>query len=212
MLRLRICRFAVTMLRRVDVTALDLAHDVDASRRRSESWLRREASGTDSVLPAADAMVFAQPATPFSQELLQRNTAALRDGLGMTSEPSLFGIATLRDALWDFLIMTAHIGARDGEVTGEWMVNTVDFMIQAALEAYRCHGSVGVEVLNECFAVGLTGMGEKMDEITDDEIMINEMFAGDNGAVGHEFKDLRAEGLLEVFLRPTSIAALWVVR
>ncbi|KAI5855386.1 hypothetical protein BZA05DRAFT_391436 [Tricharina praecox] len=201
-LRLRICRFAVTMLRRVDVTTLDLAHDVDVGRRRSEGWLRREGRGNASVLTEAETAVFSPPATPFSPELLKRNVAALREHLGLTSEPSLFGTATLRDALWDFLVMTAHISARDGEVRWPWMANTVDFMLQAVLEQYRCHGSTGVGALNECFAVGLTSMGADMDEATDDEIMINEMFAGDNGAVGHMFGELRTKGLSELLPPP----------
>ena len=199
------------MLRRVDVTALDLTHDSSASRWRSENWLQREGQGNASVLSAAEVSAFLQPATPFSPELLQRNTAALWEALGMTPEPSLFGTATLRDALWDFLIMTTHISARNGEVTGAWMANTVDFMMQAALEAYRCHGCVGVDALNECFAVGLTGMGADMDDTTDDEIMINEMFAGDNGKVGNEFGDLRAEGLSEVCSVPTLRLSMCIV-
>jgi hypothetical protein len=190
------------LLRRIDVTARDFVPDRNERRRRTLGWLRRR--GISSVV---ENDCFRQPATPFSQSLLQKNTEALLESLGYAPD-SLYGSATLCDALWEFLIMTAHLGARDGEVTDAWMTNAVDFMIQAVLEAYRCHGRTGVDAVNECFAVGLTPIGDLVDQ-TKEELVVNDMFAGEDGAVGQEFESQRVDGLLEVHHIPYSLYFLY---
>ncbi|KAF8537094.1 hypothetical protein BDD12DRAFT_848281 [Trichophaea hybrida] len=189
-LRLRICRFAAMLLRRVDVTAPDFAPNSNACRGRALGWLKRR--GLSSVLPE-NYNEFARPSTPFSADLLQKNAEALLESLGHNPD-SFYGSATLRDAFWAFLLITAHISAKQAEVTDAWISNAVDFMMQAALEAYRCHGCAGIDALNECFAVGPTALGDMSDE----EIMVNEIFGGDDGEVGRVFESLKAEGLEEM--------------
>jgi len=178
------------LLRRIDVTAPDFAPNSNACRGRALGWLERK--GLSSVLPE-NPSEFARPSTPFSADLLQQNAEALLENLGHNPD-SFYGSATLRDAFWAFLLMTAHISARRAEVADAWMSSAVDFMMQAALEAYRCHGCAGIDALNECFAVGPTGLGDMSDE----EMMVNEIFGGDDGEVGRVFESLRAEGLAEV--------------
>jgi hypothetical protein len=139
---------------------------------------------------------FAEPATPFSPSLVQKNAETWIDSLGY-SPGSLYGSATLCDALWEFLVMTAHLVARNGEATDAWMVNAVDFMILAVLEAYRCHGCIGVDAANDCFAVGITPVRDLADQ-TNEEVAVNDLFAGADGAVGKEFESQRKDGLQEV--------------
>ncbi|KAA8909791.1 hypothetical protein FN846DRAFT_941506 [Sphaerosporella brunnea] len=191
-LRLRICRFAVIFLRRIDVTSHDFVPDRNERRKRTLRWLRRR--GISSVLGND---FFVSPATPFSQSLLRKNSEALRQ----RTSGSIFGGAALCDALWEFLLLTAHIAARDGEVTDAWMMNAVDFMIQAALEEYRCHGRTGADAMNECFAVGFTPLGDLADQTTQ-EIAVNDLFAAQDGAIGEEFEAQRNEGLLEMVVPP----------
>jgi hypothetical protein len=181
------------LLRRVDVTAHDFTPDTNKRRRRTLGWLRRR--GISSVV---EKNFFAQPATPFSPLLVQKNAKSLIDRLGYIPG-SLYGSATLCDAFWEFLVMTAHLGARDGEVTDAWMINAVDFMIQAVLEAYRCHGCIGVDAVNDCFAVGITPVKDLADQ-TNEEVVVNDLFAGEDGAVGEEFESQRKDGLQEVSL------------
>lgn len=206
-LRLRVCRFAGMLLRRLDVTAAGFAPPADASRARTQRWLLRR--GQASVLAVsgggdngrgqgqADG-AFAQPATPFSR-VGTLPSAPTPTPTPASDDETLYGRATLRDAQWEFLQLTAHLCARRGEVADAWIEAAVEFMIQAALEAYRCHGCAGVAALNECFAVGPTPLGAAgLAGLADDELAVNELFGGDDGRVAAEFERSRAEALSEV--------------
>jgi hypothetical protein len=100
--------------------------------------------------------------------------------------------------MWEFLMLTTHISARISEVNGLWMKNMVEFMQHAVLEAYRCDGCVGVHAVNEAFSVGLTEMPDFGEDISAEELAVNELFGGNDGAIGSEFEVLRREGLMEV--------------
>ena len=188
-LRLRVCRFAAMLLRRLDVAAAGFVPLAGASRARAQRWLQRR--GQTSVLAAGEG-AFAQPSTPFSRVVLLPPPSA-------TDDEALYGQATLRDAQWEFLQLAAHLCVRHGEVAGSWVEMAVDFMIQAALEAYRCHGCAGVAALDECFAVGPTPLGAAgLAGLADDELAVNELFSGDDGRVAAEFERSRAEAISEV--------------
>lgn len=218
-LRLRVCRFAGMLLRRLDVTAAGFAPPADASRARAQRWLLRR--GQASVLAVGEGDgngrgqgqgqedqgcdqsegpgegAFAQPATPFSR--VETLPPSAPTPTPASDDEALYGQATLRDAQWEFLQLTAHLCARRGEVADAWIEAAVEFMIQAALEAYRCHGCAGVAALNECFAVGPTPLGATgLAGLTDDELVVNELFGGDDGRVAAEFERSRAEALSEV--------------
>lgn len=94
--------------------------------------------------------------------------------------------------------MTTPMCARYEEVSSAWMEVLGEFMQQAALEAYRVFGASGVEGLDESFAVGLTEM-EFAESESVEELVVNEMFAGEEGQVGEEFEELRMEFLEEVW-------------
>lgn len=72
-------------------------------------------------------------------------------------------------------------------------------MVQSVLEAYRCEGAKGIDALNECFSWGPT---TSQDGLDDDEVIVNEMFGGDDGSVGVLFEEMKTEALLEVCFSP----------
>lgn len=143
-------------------------------------------------------------ATPFSDDHLQNNQEEMRRQMGYymlpESQRTLWGRATLKDALREFMVLSTWASANFAEVGSLWMQVATSFMLQAVLEAYRCHGANDLDAVNECFAWGLTEMDPLRENI--EEVVINEMFAGDEGEVSLEFEALKNEVLLEVFLFP----------
>lgn len=119
------------------------------------------------------------------------------------SQRALWGHIALKEALREFMVLTTWASANFAEVSNLWMQTATNFMLQAALEAYRCHGASDLDALNECFAWGLTEM-DSVGEVDIEEVVINEMFAGDEGEVSLEFEVLKNEMLADVscFSRP----------
>lgn len=165
-LRLRASRFTALLLRRVDITSPTLAPPT-TSANRARRWLARR--NAPHVL---DPALF--DATPFP-----------------SSEPAQ-GPATLRDVLWEFFLLSTHTSAVHDDVSRMWMDTALSFMQQALLEAYLCYGVKGPEAADECFAYGLV---EAHPDDSIEDIVINEMFAGDTGNTGKEFEMLKQEAL-----------------
>lgn len=71
-------------------------------------------------------------------------------------------------------------------------------MLQAVLEAYRCHGASGLDAVNTCFSWGRTEIDPTTEDI--EEVTINEMFSGDAGEISTEFEGIKKEILVGVCL------------
>ncbi|KAI5806204.1 hypothetical protein EDC01DRAFT_138208 [Geopyxis carbonaria] len=196
-LRLRICRFTCAFLRRVDITSPSFASSFN-SPARINAWLRRR--GQTSVIPNEYIHFFSSPSTPFSLTTLQRSQETM---LASINENTLRGELNLREVLWEFMLLATHMSARFAEASELWMETTIQFMEQAALEAYRVYGSRGVDAMNEAFGYGVTAMTDDDESI--EEIVVNEMFAGDSGAVGIDFENLKNEALREI-IPPSGIS------
>lgn len=80
-------------------------------------------------------------------------------------------------------------------------------MLQAVLEAYRCHGASDMDAMNECFSWGLTEMHPLGDTVDIEEVVINEMFAADEGDVSSEFEEVKNQMLVNVCSFPHSFGA-----
>lgn len=118
---------------------------------------------------------------------------------------ALWGHAALKDALREFMVLATWTSANFAEVTKLWMETATDFMLQAVLEAYRCHGASDMDVLNECFSWGLTEMNPLGDTVDIEEVVINEMFAADEGDVSLEFEEVKNQILVKVCSCPRSL-------
>ena len=199
-LRLRIARFTAMFLRRLDLTAPAFETARDARRLRAEGWLRRRLDV--SVVPSAKAGAFAAPHTPYAAAALTENAKALLKELGHAPN-ALYGSATLADAMWEFLLMSTTLSTYFEEVSNTWMDVLGDFMQQAALEEYRVHGAMETAGLDVSFSVGLTPM-ESVESETIEELVVNELFAGDGGEVGRVFEEIRVATLYEVGFPPLS--------
>lgn len=116
------------------------------------------------------------------------------------SERTLWGHAALKDALREFMILATWNSANFAEVSSLWIENAANFMLQAVLEAYRCHGASDLDALNECFAWGLTEMDPLAEGVDFEEVVINEMFAGERGEVSQEFEAMKNGMLVDVCL------------
>lgn len=154
---------------------------------------------------------FGLGATPFSEESLHRNQENMLQQMGYYSLPVpqrvLWGHAALKDALREFMVLATWTSANFAEVTRLWMKTATGFMLQAVLEAYRCHGASDMDALNECFAWGLTEMNPLVMAVDIEEVVINEMFAADEGDVSSEFEEVKNQILANVcsFLRPLDV-------
>lgn len=142
------------------------------------------------------------PKTPFSEEKLHKNQEEMLRQMGYYTLPapdrSMWGHAALKDALKEFMILSTWTSANFAEVSRLWTENAANFMLQAVLEAYRCHGASDLDAVNECFSWGRTEIDATTEDI--EEVAINEMFAGDAGEISAEFDGVKKEILVGVCL------------
>jgi hypothetical protein len=111
----------------------------------------------------------------------------------------MFGSGTLRDALWEFILLATQYTGQEDAIGEAFIELFVGFMAQAALEAYRT-GATGIEALNECFSFGLVEItGDMMATISGDELCLNETWAGD-GEVARVFEEEKMKCLKYVSL------------
>jgi hypothetical protein len=78
-----------------------------------------------------------------------------------------------------------------------WMANATDLMLHATLESYLCHSCPDISGVDESFSYGLTEV-TSLSGIPVEEVIVNEMFAGNAGEIAMEFEDIRDEGLAEL--------------
>lgn len=164
--------------------------------------------GADKSSHAVGRSEFGLGAIPFPDDHLHQNQEAMLQQMGYYTLPApqreLWGHAALKDALREFMVLATWTSANFAEVTRLWMKTATGFMLQAVLEAYRCHGASDMDALNECFAWGLTEMDPLGDTVDIEEVVINEMFAADEGDVSLEFEAIKNETLLNVCYFPRS--------
>ncbi|KAH8146038.1 uncharacterized protein LAJ45_09960 [Morchella importuna] len=204
-LRLRLCRFTTLFLRRLDVTSPTFSSNATQGAARAQAWLSRRRiphvfAGIDSTAEAA----FDVPKTPFSEEKSHKNQEEMLRQMGYYTLPapdrSMWGHAALKDVLKEFMILSTWNSANFAEVSRLWVENAANFMLQAVLEAYRCHGASELDAVNECFSWGRTEIDATTEDI--EEVVINEMFSGDSGEISAEFEGVKKEILVGI-LPPT---------
>ncbi|KAI5817466.1 hypothetical protein BZA77DRAFT_343461 [Pyronema omphalodes] len=196
-LRLRTCRFIVLFLRRIDILSKNFEPDSNLRRQRTFSWLNRR--GISSVLPGQESSFSAS--TPFSPEVTQKNLEHLYESLGHSPD-AMFGSGTLRDALWEFILLATQYSGQEDAIGTAFIELFIGFMAQAALEAYRT-GATGIEALNECFSFGLVEItGDTMATISGDELCLNETWAGDDGEVARMFEEEKMKCLKYLCVLP----------
>lgn len=142
------------------------------------------------------------PKTPFSEEKSHKNQEEMLRQMGYYTLPapdrSMWGHAALKDVLKEFMILSTWNSANFAEVSRLWVENAANFMLQAVLEAYRCHGASELDAVNECFSWGRTEIDATTEDI--EEVVINEMFSGDSGEISAEFEGVKKEILVGVCL------------
>lgn len=203
-MRLRLCRFTALFLRRLDIASPTFAPNATRGAARTQAWLsRRRIPHVFTGINSAAQASFDVPKTPFSEDKMHENQEEMLHQMGYYTLPapdrSMWGHAALKDALKEFMILSTWNSANFAEVSRLWMENAANFMLQAVLEAYRCHGASDLDAANECFAWGLTEMDASTEDI--EEVVINEMFAGDSGEISVEFEGIRKE-VLEGIIPP----------
>ncbi|TGZ80116.1 hypothetical protein EX30DRAFT_364667 [Ascodesmis nigricans] len=187
--RLKLCRFVCSYFRRLDITDLpsvfarkpgEAAPHITA---RAITWLRRR--GQTSVFPPGTTIPSFTPSTTEP-----RNTAREEVLFGRNlRKRHINGTLTLRDALFEFMLLSAFESALDAEVNEQWIELAVQFMLHAVLEAYHPSSESspnhGVEIVNECFSYGfmpliipITDNGDDDTETTPQEIILNDMYGG----------------------------------
>lgn len=201
----------------MDITSPTFTTSASGATERTKAWLSRRrvphvfAHPSDKSSHIIGESEFGLGATPFSDESLHRNQEDMLQQMGYYSFPvpqrALWGHAALKDALREFMVLATWTSANFAEVTRLWMKTATGFMLQAVLEAYRCHGASDMDALNECFAWGLTEMNPLGDTVDIEEVVINEMFAADEGDVSSEFEEVKNQILVNVcsFLRPLGV-------
>lgn len=187
-----------------------------SSSARTQIWLSRR--GISNVLSEPDPgrannieHTEFTSATPFPESHLDLNKLEMCREMGFAAIPTpqqtFWGKDALKSVLKEFMVLSAWTSANHAEVSALWMQTAANFMLQAVLEAYRCNGASGLNALNECFAWGLVPDDpySRLNEPTNEdleEIVINEMFAGDGGRVNLEFEAIKNEVLADVMIFP----------
>ncbi|KAL7276274.1 hypothetical protein RUND412_000740 [Rhizina undulata] len=207
-LRIHLYRFTSLFLRRLDATTPALAPPPpELSAARTKQWLERR--GISNVFSSLEPSLPSTPpvdvsSTPFPEEHLYRNHGELLQHIGYTpiqaSQVSIWGNAALKEILREFMVLSTWTTAYFAEASSLWMQTAVSFMLQAALETYRCQGAENIDALNEYFSWGLA----KSPDISNDhieDIVINEIFVGNSGQVSLEFEMLK-HGMLREIIPP----------